>query len=323
MVATRFHASSGLSLGDAQIPAMFVQLPSSGRRKIALGQGQQFAATGIDFGETTVAMFTVTKGVMSAGATSRSAESLVMFFLLSGKMRLVDEDAESDIAFSDGDICLFGMDTNFGIHVDEEAKFLSVSLPTQVIAHFGQNQYPALGHLDSNASMVAPTLAFLKAAVEAEGDIASVAAYFMENLVHEMVGGILLEDFGAIIGGTTRPSVFKQALAYIAATAGNSELTPQTLADELSVSVRQLQREFKQQGLTVSETIKRQRVELAVQLLKDPRLEVLSLEKIAEHAGFTSLIQLRRALGEANLGHPSRLRSSSHKIVSETTENIT
>jgi AraC-like DNA-binding protein len=228
-----------------------------------------------------------------------------------GRLDLMEDYTEQELVARPGSVWMYSRSTNFQMDIAEDAQLVSITLPLQVLRDFGITESPTLHELNSVATMLPPTLGFIQQALEQDGDIPSVAAYFMEKLLHEMVGGILLENLGAVVSGSGRKSIFDQAMAYIAATAGNRELTPASLAHELSVSLRQLQRDFKRHHLAIAEVIRSHRIDLALRLLKDPKLEVLSLEKIAEHAGFSSLVQMRRTLQEAQLGHPSELRSRS------------
>ncbi|WP_219844083.1 helix-turn-helix domain-containing protein [Arthrobacter sp. MYb227] len=193
----------------------------------------------------------------------------------------------------------------------DDSQIIAVRLPAQVLSEFGISDSAQLLQLRYDDGLVGPTRAFLESTLNLDSQLPSVSRYFLEKLVHEMVGGIILENMGVSKSGTTRRSLFEQSIAYIAATTGDPELTPLKLATELSVSLRQLQREFKRQGLTIASSIKQNRIDLAVRLLQDPKFMVLSIEKIAEHSGFTSLVQLRRALQAAGLGNPTDLRVSS------------
>ncbi|WP_181419827.1 helix-turn-helix domain-containing protein [Arthrobacter psychrolactophilus] len=264
---------------------------------------------GIDFGETSVFKFSLTPGISKVVSQADGNDSLILVFILTGTMRLLEDETEPGLTAHPGQSWMYNRATEFQMEVLEEATFTAITLPVQVLRDFGIKEFPSLHALASIPSLAPAALGFVKQALEHELPISSVAGYFMEKLLHEMVGGIMLEDLGAKVTGTGRKSTFDQAMAYIGATAGDRDLTPARLAEELSVSLRQLQREFKRNNLTIAEVMRNHRIDLAVKLLKDPKLEVLSLEKIAEHAGFSSLVQMRRTLHEAQLGKPREIRS--------------
>ncbi|MCU6479899.1 helix-turn-helix domain-containing protein [Arthrobacter sp. A2-55] len=274
-------------------------------------RGQQFAIRGIDFGETGIFSLAITAGSSHVMGQPDGHDSVILAYVQNGRLDLMEDYTEQELVARPGSAWMYSRSTNFQMDIAEDAVLVSITLPLQVLRDFGITESPTLHELNSVATMLPPTLGFIQQALEQDGDIPSVAAYFMEKLLHEMVGGILLENLGAVVSGSGRKSIFDQAMAYIAATAGNRELTPASLAHELSVSLRQLQRDFKRHHLAIAEVIRSHRIDLALRLLKDPKLEVLSLEKIAEHAGFSSLVQMRRTLQEAQLGHPSELRSRS------------
>jgi transcriptional regulator GlxA family with amidase domain len=85
--------------------------------------------------------------------------------------------------------------------------------------------------------------------------------------------------------------------------------TPQ-LADELHISPRQLQRAFARVGITPAELLRRMRVELAESMLRNPLYAGLTVDEVSRYAGFTSALQLRRALQAEGSPSPTELRRS-------------
>lgn len=307
MAAIRFKAASRFGAdGCGHVP----QLTPNFAINLRLDRGQRCNVAGIDFGETAVYAMYVSAGESRVVGRPDLEGGVSLVFVMDGELALVEGSAGRPVCAERGDVWMFGRSAKFGLAVIADAQLVAVTLPAQVLTDFGLDQVQALRALDPNSSMLTPVLGFLREVAVQDQDVPSVAAYFMEKLVHEMVGGIALENRGARFAATPDKGFFDQAMDYIAATAGDSCLTPATLAEALSLSLRQLQREFKRNNTSIAAVILQHRTELAVRHLKDPTLDVLPLEKIAEHSGFASAAQLRRTLREVRAGSPSEIRAN-------------
>lgn len=306
MVAIRFRAASRVGPdGSGRLPEL---TPGYGLN-LRLGTGQRSNVAGVDFGGTAVVAMHLSTGECRISGKPELEHSFSLVFTVDGTIVLLDGSTDGAIVAERGQVWGFSRSASFDLAVEADAQLVLVSLPVQVLQEFGIEEEPELCVMDPDSTMLSPALGFLREIAVQDQDVPSVAAYFMERLVHEMVGGIMLENRGARFTGSTRKGFFDQAMDYIAATAGDGSLTPATLAGELSLSLRQLQREFKRNNTSIATAILQRRIELALRLLRDPKLDVLPLEEIAQHSGFTSPVQLRRALRDANAGSPSEIRS--------------
>lgn len=182
-----------------------------------------------------------------------------------------------------------------------------VSFPRQVLEDFGIDAASALWALSTHSSLLSPVAQFLQAVCLEAGPTSTVAAYFLEKLVHEMLGGLALDSLGAF-PGHQRLSLYSKAMAYVAASAGDVGLTPSLLAEKFNVSLRHLQREFSKKGQTIADTIRQARIDLALRLLTDDSYMMLDLDQVSTHAGFASLGHLRRTLRKAGFGSPRDIR---------------
>lgn len=306
MAAIRFRAASlhGPD-GSGRLPEL---TPGFGLN-LRLGAGQRSNVAGVDFGGTAVLAMHLSAGECRISGRQELEHSFSLVFTVDGTMALVDDAADGAIVAERGEVWAFSRSASFDLAVEADAQLVLVTMPVQVLQEFGIEEEPSLWVMDPDSTMVSPALGFLREIAVQEQEVPSVAAYFMEKLVHEMVGGMMLENRGARFAAPSRKGFFDQAMDYIAATAGDGSLTPATLAEELSLSLRQLQREFKRNNTSIATVILQHRIELAVRLLKDPKLDILPLEEIAQHSGFSSPVQLRRALRDAKAGSPSEIRS--------------
>lgn len=305
MAAIRFKAASRFgSDGCGRVP----QLTPNFRINLRLDRGQRCNIVGIDFGETAVYAMYASVGESRVVGRPDPDGGVSLVFVVDGELALVDGTAEHSVFSERGDVWMFPRSIDFDLCVIADAQLVVVTLPAQVLTDFGLDHVHTLRSLDSNSTMLTPVLGFLREVAVQDQDVPSLAAYFMEKLVHEMVGGIALENRGEKITSTGRRSFFDQAMDLIAATASDGSLSPATIAEGLSLSLRQLQREFKRNNTTIATVILQHRTDIAVRLLQDPKLDVLSLDKIADHSGFSSSVQLRRALRDAQVGSPTEIR---------------
>jgi AraC-like DNA-binding protein len=97
------------------------------------------------------------------------------------------------------------------------------------------------------------------------------------------------------------------ALGHIRQHFTDARLSPATLAQALGVSVRTLQRAFKDEP-GAAERIARFRLDHALALLGDERFDSLSITDIAARAGFRSTTTMRRAVTAATGRCPAKHR---------------
>ncbi len=280
---------------------------------LRLGSRQHCTVIGIDFGATAAMALHLQAGECTIAAMDSSDDTFSLVFVVDGELSLLNPSGENTVRAVRGDVWAFSRTSSFDLAVVSDAQLVAVTLPAQVLHDFGVGVVHGMRELDPDSAMLSPVLGFLREVALAESDSTSVAAYFMEKLVHKMVGGIMLENRGARFVSTRRKGMFDQAMDYIAARAGDGDLTPEFLARELSVSLRQLQREFKTHNASIAVVILQHRVDLAILQLKDPLLDVLTVDQIALQSGFSSVVQMRRALRDACAGTPTQIRDKARE----------
>ncbi|MFB7843235.1 helix-turn-helix domain-containing protein [Microbacterium sp. NPDC056052] len=91
-----------------------------------------------------------------------------------------------------------------------------------------------------------------------------------------------------------RRSIHDRALDIVEVSAHNPTLNTQKIADMLGISARSLQRKFT--GISLTEHIRRRRVELALALARTREGKDMTLTQLARAAGFADTRALRRAL---------------------------
>lgn len=156
--------------------------------------------------------------------------------------------------------------------------------------------------------MVLAFRAFTLAIARNAEDTTSISRYAIERLLAEMVFGALLEVLAGDLPERGQAPLADRARSTMLLHREDPQFTIAELAGELHVSLRHLQRAFAKLGTTPGDALRRLRVELAESLLRNPDYEVLTIEEIAAHSGFTSGLQLRRALRAEGLPSPTKIR---------------
>jgi AraC-like DNA-binding protein len=112
--------------------------------------------------------------------------------------------------------------------------------------------------------------------------------------------------------GGVKAAHLNAALAHIAARLASPRLNGATVALQIGVSERYLQRLMEERGTSLSEHIREERLKFARRLLQDPRRAARRISEIAGEAGFNDLSYFNRVFlrrfgmtpSEARRSHP-------------------
>mgnify|MGYP001160613793 CR=1 FL=1 len=138
----------------------------------------------------------------------------------------------------------------------------------------------------------------------AEGERAPV-----ERSVVEFAGGVFRGRLGQQADARSPHDALRdRARIVIGRRAGEAAFGPREVAEEVGISLRQLQAIFARAGSSPGAEIRLERTRIAHGILSDPGQDHLSLVQVSELSGFGSVDSMRRAL-EARYGAgPSTLR---------------
>ncbi|MEU3342823.1 helix-turn-helix domain-containing protein [Streptomyces sp. NPDC006668] len=127
--------------------------------------------------------------------------------------------------------------------------------------------------------------------------------------IGDLVATIATEAYG--FGGATdrHADLLRRIDAYIAENLGDPDLSPESVARAHFVSTRQLQRMFAGRGQTVSQVIRRQRLERCRRDLLNRRGGEATLTEISVRWGFTELAVFSRAFREVYGTSPTAYRT--------------
>lgn len=133
----------------------------------------------------------------------------------------------------------------------------------------------------------------------------------LEALLQQMVHGLLFESNSTSPAPLAKQNAFSRASSAMAERYADPALTAEIVAQEASVSQRQLQRLFRARGTTIQSELRRLRVAHACSLLRDRRYDAFSVDDIAKRVGLSSGSSLARAMSAAGLASPLQMRRES------------
>jgi AraC-like DNA-binding protein len=196
-------------------------------------------------------------------------------------------------------------------HASSPGEIVTLSVPDELFpgrADFAKSG-PVLVRPDS--ALLGPIVDFVLRAVDTEAtDLSAVGHYYLERMLQEMAVALSLEVH-RIRAVPTTPDMFARAITIIAAQCADHDITSVSIAADVRISVRQLERIFRDRGTTIAREIRRARIENAARLLRDRGYDALSIDQIAQYSGFSNGSSLARAMRAEGWEPPARIRSSS------------
>jgi AraC-like DNA-binding protein len=134
------------------------------------------------------------------------------------------------------------------------------------------------------------------------------SALVVDNLT-ELIFAMLCEEPIRVSTSTSlRAGVFDTACRIIARKAHDPDFHPATLARQLGISIRMLQRIFQKNGATVAQWIVRTRLDKGSIMLGDERMRACTITDIAFACGFGDLTTFERAFSAVKGMTPSAWR---------------
>ncbi len=197
-------------------------------------------------------------------------------------------------------------DTAQSIPLRESTDAIGVWVPHSTLDDFTEGGIVRYSELRAT-TLTAGFRAFATAVIAREDQGSSISNYAVERLLAEMVLGTLLEQQS--VEASPRPSsLVERARSLMLVRREDPSFTTAQLAGELHISPRQLQRAFARLDSTPSDMLRRMRAELAESMLRSALYAGLTIDEIARYSGFTTALQLRRALRAEGSESPSELR---------------
>lgn len=238
--------------------------------------------------------------------------SISLVFIERGDVSIVpvsDHEATASAKFQSGDAFLARPPFSNSIIVESGANLLTILAPATILGETAPNSGSMLS-LQPGSPLAAPTRAFAREALEAKNDVSSFNHYFFARLLEEMFIGIVVDAIRAARRPHAGTDAFTAALGIITAQCTDSELTADGIARDVNLSLRQLERVFRERGTTIGKQIRLARVDHAVSLLQSDDFRTLNIDQIARFAGFSNGSSLARAMQAEGRATPLRVRAA-------------
>ncbi|ALJ19036.1 hypothetical protein AOA12_03575 [Microbacterium sp. No. 7] len=185
---------------------------------------------------------------------------------------------------------------------------VSLAVPEAVLRDIGELPDTAPIVVSEPTMLTRGIVAFLAALVDgADAQASSIARHSLEQFMYEMVIALVLDRERAR-HASRRRDLFDEAQAVVLARSGDVALDVAMIAAECNVSPRTLERAYSARHTTVRGEIRRARVVHAGSMLRDAGYDVLSVDQIAQHVGFSNGSSLARAMRAEGQPSPATIR---------------
>ncbi|MEV1078053.1 helix-turn-helix domain-containing protein [Streptomyces sp. NPDC050211] len=163
--------------------------------------------------------------------------------------------------------------------------------------------------LDGGSGITGVLSRMLTDVLVAKPTVSEAGALRIADEIGDLVTTVATEAHGIGEGTDRHASLLRQIDAYIEEHLGDPDLSPEGVAQAHYVSTRQLQRMFARRGQTVSQVIRRRRLERCRRDLLTRRGGDATLTEICVRWGFTDLAVFSRAFREAYGTSPTAYRT--------------
>lgn len=185
-------------------------------------------------------------------------------------------------------------------------EIVTVGMPVEALPELSLPRNSAM--LIRDAALLRPISAFVQTLFE--GDPLDVLAReHVERLLREMIL-IAVRGTAGERGPHVAPSLHQRTIAVLQRRHPETGLTPSEVAAEVSISLRQLEREFQREGRTIRQELRRVRVAAAVAMLQDERRAGETVDSVAARVGLSNGSSLARAISAEGFPSPSALRAT-------------
>lgn len=272
------------------------------------------AAT-VTFGAATVAVHTNVQTPWNWQTDADARELTALVFLLRGTAS-VRAAGPGEHELATGDAFLIHSRRRAEVLWSAGAGCLVLLLPTDSIVGSGVD-VQSLPLTFERTPLLAATREFASALCRERGVSARFSEYVSERLLAEMAFGLVLE--GRETGRDTGRELARGSLADRARTImlvrrAEPDLSAASIAADLHVSVRQLQRAFASEDSSPAAALRSLRADLAQSMLRDPQYDGLSVDQVAQYSGFASTSVLRRAFDAEGMTAPSVVRRTREQV---------
>lgn len=234
-----------------------------------------------------------------------SGDGLAVGYVSTGQV--VVEQGGQRLEIGPGQVGLYGAATPYRVSAEGAHTYLVVRVPSQRLRVHDLDHDPAFAADLSPYPSGSVLAALLRTITELSAPPAAVAAQHLGDAVADCVHAVLAEHH--LVIGSSRPSeLFERMTAWLDARLGNPALGAEELAHGFFVTPRYVRKVFAQHGTTVSEQVRRRRLEVIRGELLDPRNAGEQISSIAARWGFRDASVFSRAFSREYGESPRRFR---------------
>lgn len=268
-----------------------------------------FAGQRHPLGETSVLLLTLS-ALRIDGAGMPPIPLVYITFVLAGRITVTPRDGEPTV-MPPGAASAISDWRAFTIESSDGTRLLQLLMPTERLTERGAHLQSARFALDASQSLRAPLRGLALALADSSWTSSPLGELVAERTLHDLVAGMFLESEPYLLDpDDLRAGLRRRALSYIATHHREVTLNPRLVAEHLAVSLRHLQRAFEATGVSVARAIAARRADSAAVLLSAPGAAALTIEEVAQRAGFRSAFELRAAFRSEYAMLPSAYRDS-------------
>jgi AraC-like DNA-binding protein len=209
-----------------------------------------------------------------------------------------------------GDISIVSTMEKFWFDGEAPFEYIVVRLPQRWPETRAFRPDRLCGSVISHENPLSSILADYAVSVFRQADrlSASASAAVAQHVV-ELLSSALAEEPLRIVGSAAlRATLFDKACRMIASRASDSDLRTEQIARQLRISVRMLQRIFKENHETVAQRIALARIAQSATMLANERVSGVTITEIAFASGFRDLTTFERAFCSVKGMTPSAWR---------------
>lgn len=230
----------------------------------------------------------------------------VKFYLqLSGTT--IIEQGKQTTALKPGQLTLFVTYLPYTIRFPTAQQGLLVKVPASILSHpESVIESLALTTLDRKkgiGSVLLPSFSLLGNCLEENRNTVQAVECLLEAVIYALIGVQQADR------PLTHDSTFEKATEFIDRHLSDPSLNAESVAKEMYISLRSLQKHFADHQLTVTKYIKSRRVHLIRRDLANPALTDLSIREIAQAHGLVQPSHISRAFKEEFGISPRAFRS--------------
>lgn len=261
--------------------------------------------SGTIFGSIEIAVRRIGSSPIEITQHNALIDSLFLIAVREGQVALHNGDSEVLLSTTEA---AFVTHASFTVRsstdAESPAEILLIRAPLELARDLqGFHGSTTFLRIPGSAVLLVPVLSFASALLlEDAREASGLERYYTERLMQEMALGLLVRTSQAL-PQTGRPDYHARAITVIASQCTDSVFSGASVASELNLSLRQLERIFLKQGITLGRAIRLARIDKAQALLRDRAYDQLSLTHIAHLVGLSSGSSLTRAM--LNEGFPS------------------